>query len=83
LAQVSHFLPNSTYPKFTGNAQKWGLPRESSRPTLPEIKIDSEAEEKLNTDDEDQKFTEDEEMEQLMQLRRASHVGSVVLDLID
>lgn len=38
----------------------------------------------MNIEDGETKLTEDEEeMEQLMQLRRASHVGSVVLDLID
>jgi hypothetical protein len=46
---------------------------------LPEIKIDSEVEEKLTQEGEEEKLTEEEEFEQLMQLRRASHAGSVVL----
>ncbi|KAI6175384.1 MFS domain-containing protein [Aphelenchoides bicaudatus] len=68
----------------SGNAQKWGLPRERepTHPSLPEIKIDSELVEKLNSQEQVNEEI-DEEMEQLMQLRRASHVGSVVLDLLD
>jgi hypothetical protein len=56
----------------SGNAQKWGLP---SRPAPPEIKIE----------DDEVEVDEDgnEKIEELRRLRRASHVGSVVLDLLN
>lgn len=67
-----------------GDAQRWGLPTQIPlQRSLPGIKLESDVKEENKLQQDEKQEFEAKEREQMIELRRASHLGSVVLSLID